>query len=475
MHLPQELVHAILTQAVCPTAFLDPTIHPGINSALRLDLQTRVSFGLVCKAWRPIGLALMYESIFILRIGQISALKEVLLSRNSRGEFVKSLDVSCIVPQGDHPPQIYLELLNIFQHCHNIRSVTFGSVTPWNPYCLKIRGDTAALLAEELGPTHTSVEAILPLVSNASHMGSLVECCRSLTSLALWIGSSTDEKLPSIALNALETLRLTIDCEDFAIYRAISESWLLPCLQNLILTETSVWRSDTDAGSDDSYANSEDDKNSEAAMNQRELMFAKFGPGLKYLHMRPMRPCLEAEDDREIYGVDIQKLLDYCPGLEHLAISPNCIAGWPSLSHPNIKWIDVWNLENGLDDDVDAYAEGGDLICFNPADFPRLEGIRRLDSRPEGLPSYIDWPSFLPPWTELEGTDRAYIYSGIIVRQTASAIYRSDTIDIDWEQELVLDFEAAEYHSSSDSSYVPSEESSTDDSDANANSDADST
>ncbi|KAF7971038.1 hypothetical protein HWV62_22159 [Athelia sp. TMB] len=473
VHLPQEIVHAILAQAVCPMAFLDPTIHPGINSALSLDLQTRVSFGLVCKAWRPIGLALMYECIFILRIGQILALKEVLLSDNSRGELVKSIDVSCIVPEGDHPPEIYLELLNIFQHCRKIRSVTFGSVTPWNPYCLKIRGDIA--LVEEPGTTHTSVEAILPLVSNAAHMGSLVECCRNLTYLALWIGSSMDEKLSVVAFDALETLRLTIDCEDFAIYRAMSESWSLPCLKNLILTETSVWRSDTNAGSNDSYADSEDDKNSEEAMKHRESMLAKIGPGLRYLHMRPMRPCIEAEDEREIYGVDMQKLLDYCPGLEHLAISPNCIAGWPSLSHPNIKWIDVWNLESGINDDADAYAEGGDLNCFNPADFPHLRGTRRLDSRPEGLPSYIDWPSLLPPWTELEDTGRLHILLGIIVRQTASAIYRSDTIDIDWEQELVLDFEAARYHSSSDSSYAPSEESSSNDSDANANSDADST
>ncbi|KZP22636.1 hypothetical protein FIBSPDRAFT_859402, partial [Athelia psychrophila] len=209
----------------------------------------------------------------------------------------------------------------------------------------------------------------------------------------------------------------------------------MPSLQSLILTEIKTLRSDWPA-----------------AVPQRESFFAKYGPGLKYLHLRPRVTLYR--DDIKTFELDFQVLLNSCPNLEHLAISPQCVSHWPPpLSHPHIQWIDFWQRDFRVDD-IDAHS------VFTTGSFPSLKGVRRLDGRADGLPQYTDWPSVLPPWTQLGETElREYIYSGIIIRQTSAFVYRSDTKDLDWAQEINLGSGGTDYDSSDDSSYNQPEES----------------
>lgn len=426
-HLPQEIIHAILTMSVCDSAFLDPTLHSGIYSAWQHDLGIKKSFCLVCKTWRSIGLALLYETVFISRIGQISLLMDVLESDGGIGALIKSIDISCVAPHGYHSPQTRHALLCIFSYCPRLAKVTFGTtILPREP------SETTVLLPAT--SYLTNFESTHSQSSNASHLVALLAYCRNLMSLNLLIESFAVESFPVVTLDVLETLRLTIHGAGLGVYQAISGSWNMPSLQNLVLTEKKLLRTATDTA-------------------QREVFFAKYGHGLRYLSMRP---AVTALAELETFPIHLQQLLNFCPALEHLAISPACVADWPrTLSHPNIKWVDFWQPND---------PRGNSTLDYFPASkLPSLQRLRRLDGRPQGLPSYIDWPSILPPWTPLGEMEREYCHLGIIIRQTPSFIYRSDTTaDVDWSHDLVLDLEATEYNSSDDSTYAPSEEDSDD-------------
>ena len=401
-------------------------MHPGTYSAWYNDLRMRKSLGLVCKAWRPIGLALLYETIAILRMGQLRALFDDLTSDSSRGklELIKCLNISFIVPNGHHLEDIFDWLEFIIMSCPRLASITFGTATPWITHENHDNGDPTSYL------TRFNTPRSLRVMSTAGQLVHLLRCCMQLTSLDLCIEAFTDTDFPSVTLDSLETLRLTIESSGLGIYLAISEKWSLPSLRNVILTEKMPLPVELDTA-------------------QREKFFAKFGPVLKYLNMRPQAMPMFLVPT---FAIDVQRLLNLCPALEHLAISPMCIRGWPvALSHPTIKWVDVWDSGDPRNTLFEQDSE------YFPASLPSLQRLRRLDGRTAGLPPHTDWPSVLPPWMQLTDTNQEYHYSGLIVRQTPTLLYRVDVTDIDWND--AVDAAGTEYDSSEDSSYVPPEDS----------------
>ncbi|KAF7971037.1 hypothetical protein HWV62_22157 [Athelia sp. TMB] len=436
VHLPQEIVHEILTQAVCPSTFIDPVLYPGLTgSAWHIDLRTRKALSLVCKTWRSIGLALLYEAVFILRIGQIPLLRRALDSDSSRGELIKSIDVSCQVPYNSCPPHTRQELLRIFQLSPNLISVTFGVSVPlqWH----EPRGSWMHFLTR-FETTHSLMANSSYLVKpNAAYLVKLLESCRSLKTLNLWIEACTDEIFPPLTLNSLETLRLTTedDKHQLKLYHAIAEAWSMPSLKNLILYEMGFeW--------DDGVA------------ALRQSFFARYGSGIRYLHLKSA-PHGGFGYSLHAVNADVQAMLKHCPNLEHLVLSIGNRSEseyLAPLSHLNVKWIDLWKEEFCPDASTQ-------LQSTTPA-FPKLQRMRRLDGRSDGLPAYTDWPSVFPPWTELEGSEpyRDYLYSGIIIRQTTSSIYRLDT-GAGYRADMTMeDLEDPDYNSSDDSSYIQSEE-----------------
>jgi hypothetical protein len=194
-----------------------------------------------------------------------------------------------------------------------------------------------------------------------------------------------------LCLEHLQTLRLIIQSENARHLSTITLHWRMPTLHNVIIQELGC----VDATVDCKYT---------------QDFFAAFGACLRYVHFRPYW----------IPGfIDVQKCIKHCPVLEHLAIwtSPKT---FQSLSHQTVKWIDVWASTEDENQTYTAFRES-----LSQEAFPSLISLRELD---DALPSKTDWPSVLPPDSEVDLDGVEYRFAGFHVKHTARGIFKMDKI-----------------------------------------------
>lgn len=164
------------------------------------------------------------------------------------------------------------------------------------------------------------------------------------------------------------------------------------------------------------------------------------GPQLTYLHFHNVNYARAAASA----GFDVQTILDLCPILEHLATPISTINA--PLSHPVLRWLDIWALSNrdladalateivgvGADRTVDW-----DMACsffhrHTHPGCPRLVSVRHLDRLLSSR--YVDLPLQLSPRNSIFPSDDHWdpprmtfeLSNSVVVVQTPEGISREE-------------------------------------------------
>jgi len=131
----------------------------------------------------------------------------------------------------------------------------------------------------------------------------------------------------------------------------------------------------------------------------------KFGGKLTFLHYGGKNPERDANEDNLVPD----HLLDHCPLLNHLVVSPGFLPD--TMHHPGIKYCDLWSHVFAKKRSTSVGIPELPLDKVRRA-FPDLEGIRVLDIE---LFSALDLP--LSIWPDDE-TDFELQFPGIHIRKS---------------------------------------------------------
>jgi hypothetical protein len=451
---PNELLRMIFIRAIAPSFLTDSSLDAGPNSPWCEAIRTMKSIAGVCKAWWHVGVELMYQEISIRRVGQMAALLRTLDANNDIGSFVKSIEISCFLPPG-YLLLFKTDIRRIFDYCPRVTRLVFTAADLNEDALLYIALTSAQ---HDTFSNLTRLECVCPV--DCVDLIAVLQVCTNVRFLWICIDGPND----GLALNTplclahLETLRLTVGTFNERHLQKVALHWQMPSLKNVIVYELNEF---ADAQS----------------LSDREEFFRAFGIGLQYLHIRPYRAC------GNTYPIDVQRLLDRCPALKHLAVCPSLKLP-TQLSHQSIKWIDLWTSPKGEDE---IYLNLRNSLSRRK--FPSLLGVRELD---HGLSVMTDWPAVLPPNSEVDESGVEYRFPGIHVQQTARGIFKRDLLYCGEKDRLdyklsdkehsgenineeafgegTLSGEDPEITSNSDSSYVSTDDvsDSSDDSDADA-------
>jgi len=226
-----------------------------------------------------------------------------------------------------------------------------------------------------------------------------LQLCTELQSLVFGL-SDNNRDLPlhlpqhlpqQFRLDKLLSLKFTVQAVEGAdLLPLISAQWAMPALRYLSIYEYGH-------GLIDNFPD-----------RYREQFISTFGCTLVYLHMRR----LVSPKTRRI---DMQRILDSCPLLEHLVLDP-MIESTSPISHPMIKWIDLWGRHNHRDLRPSLTLDA----------FSALRGIRVLDL---GLSISIEWALVFLPVPSME--DLSFEYPGLHIQTNVDGIYKKDPKDAD--------------------------------------------
>ena len=385
----------IFLRALPPSFLVGSSLNAGSDSPWCEALRMKKSIVRVCKAWWKVGSELLYEEISMRRIGQIPALLRTLDANNSIGDMIKNLEISCFIPAG-YLSLFQVDLARIFALCFRITRLSFTAHTSTsaaeNPLsCIAFPPSLHDACAKL-----TCLECNHPM--DPEYLMSALRVCVNLQSL--WIclpcmdgldGCNVIGRRP-LCLEHLQTLRLMIQSENASDLSMITLHWRMPTLHNVIIHELSCLDDTVD-------------------WKYKQDFFAAFGACLRYVHIRPHWPP---------HFIDAQNSIKHCPVLEHLAIWPSPNLFQMSLSHQTVKWIDLWTSTEGEEQTYTALRES-----LSQEALPSLIGLRELDG---ALSSQTDWPSVLPPDSEVDVDGVEYRFAGVHVKHTARGIFKMDTI-----------------------------------------------
>ncbi|KAJ6586396.1 hypothetical protein DFH09DRAFT_1274864 [Mycena vulgaris] len=314
----------------------ETSLPPFPQSIWSVDLRTKLAIVRVCKPWHRIGLELLYNTVTLRRISQITTFVSALEAHDGLGSLVRKLNISCFVPRGyselhDH------EIKTIFQLCPRLSH--FGFKPPFF-----IPGPPKSPPA--VGRNITSLE-YNRTVEYSLVFPTLVQLCASLQSLALSLPTAYDASYPTLVFEQLRSLRV-----GFAVSETPPQpKWILPALRRLWLHGHRCGVSDAEAFLD------------------------LFGRTISFLWLYDFAVTPRSRT--------IQGLLDRCPALEHLTIPRLLYRAKPRLQHGLIHSLDIISLS------------GKKLPASFMGEFTVLRSFRILDPTlafpwdviPPGLPN----------------------------------------------------------------------------------------
>jgi hypothetical protein len=146
--------------------------------------------------------------------------------------------------------------------------------------------------------------------------------------------------------------------------------------------------------------------------------------------------------------IGIQNCIKLCPVLKHLAIWYDLELQMP-LSHQTVQWIDLWTSPDDEDQNYTTLRKS-----LSRETSPSLIGIRELD---HALSSTTDWPSVLPPDSEVDVNGVEYRFPGVHVQHTARGILKMDMDYCGKDDDSGSFVECSESASDSDSSRFSSD------------------
>ncbi|KAJ7020322.1 hypothetical protein C8F04DRAFT_302486 [Mycena alexandri] len=362
-----EILLMIFRETQLPSWMTDyvipPTLAPFRGSPSCADLYTRRTITEVSKAWYNLGVALLYEKITLRRLDQLPALLWALEARESLRPLVRSLEITFLAPWNFLEYHDF-EIRKIVELCPRLSH--FGYF-PAN--------DQHFELHHRLLPSPSSTGSAITSLGFTFLPGTLlqpalIQHCRNLRSLSLVLllpmtpsaleqlkrrsgpdarRRCEEEEHHPLPFDNLEVLHITVDNDS-----AIRDTWSMPRLQRVSLR---------------------------GKMNhQTSGLLAPFGGTIASLSLYDLHFAASS-------ALLLQRVLDSCPKLDHLALSVSLFD--PALRHPTITAIDIFCL---------GWTTPGVIQLRSlSARFPALQTLRTLD---ESMRFLRDIPRSLPQSVE---------------------------------------------------------------------------
>ena len=353
----------------------------------------------VCRSWYYIGLPFLYEDIGIVDLFQLNQLIETLENSPHQIEnLIKQLTIYAFIPKS-YRHQFNYFISKLFELCPNL--VSFSYLSPFEPP----KGHIPNL---PLNITRLQLSHSVP-----RHMVDdlLSECSEQLVSLSLTLWPNSippSQQLHSFA--RLEELTFDLSCRSIGTVAYYTGLWQIPSLHRFIVQlrgNPSHWPTPIPTESLVAFCTTK-------------------GANIKYFHLHP-----EYWWSMNSYHIELQSVLEQLPSLEHLVLHPRTQG---KLSHPSVKWIDIWSSHILAECSKDWKVLFAQLVKKH---FPRLISVRSLDST---LANLHTLPSVLPPTSVPdELSSYAFQYLGFHVKHEPGAIisdlpvWSDDSDDESWE------------------------------------------
>lgn len=361
---PPEILYMIFQRTIPPSYLLDSSTAPGPDSLACKVLRQQKALVGVCRTWHTIASPFLYDDIYIRRAGQLPALLRALEGGQTNfGDHVQKLTIYCLIPQ-QYSDQFHQDINRVFHLCPRLTS--FAYTSPCRLPTLNLPSLKPAL-------THLKFS---DAIQHDALTAALMEVCSELVSLSFQVPGTTASVImdPSLRLPRLEYLHCGITAVT-KTYLVVVEQWSMPKLGGLTfkLNGNPVsWSGDLIASCLVSFCRAH-------------------GKGLTFLHIHPEYWWSMAK-----FTIAVQPLLDLCPALEHIVLHPRTA---PPLTHPKIKWIDIWEphvREVCVEEWTTVH------LSLTQQAFPSLRGVRTLGA---AMAALTDLPTNIPPNLVLDVAD----------------------------------------------------------------------
>ncbi|TFK26518.1 hypothetical protein FA15DRAFT_667411 [Coprinopsis marcescibilis] len=358
--IPSELWDVVFQHTIPPTYLIHPVgnqlIHSRSTASLVLD--QKLALTLTCKAWHPIGMRLLYEDVFIRHPTQAFRLLKTLMRSPRIGALIKHLHFCCFVADQWYE-QFSTAAEKIITMCPHIFGIELGtesfrskSNSPFQLSTLPLSVTHLQVALPSIGfPIDTKwlIQPNAPFCQTLVHL-SIATRCQNTPDYDQCVGATCLPYLEYLAIFVTGAVRGPSPSV------CIAEAWTLPSLRHFTVQ----------------YDNHDPFR---SALVRTVRIHGKL---LEYLHLVICPPYITS---------GTQELVNLCPRLEHLVISPHLIL---PTTHKALKWIDVWD---SAVDDLYGWKE------FSPEyrranGLPSLRGIRSISA---SLNPIIDLPLKLPP------------------------------------------------------------------------------
>jgi hypothetical protein len=377
-----DVLNIIFKLSLPPRYLLDSSLGGGPDSPWCLALRTKHAISSVCRAWRNVGIELLYHEVSFRRIHQAYIFLDILKDNpGNLGRFVRRMEVLCYIPseEGDGPFRNVLG--QILERCPRLVAVRYAPVVEQPSmqvqFQLPLLDDVLSRVERLDCVGANNVSLIVPQLSRFSDLGSLFI---DLDSVAPDMPALPESKLE---LSKLHTLHLTFPAKECPLFSTILEHWTLPNLEELTMLGS----------------------NHPIYFHTLEAFCKRFGATLTFLHFGGKKPVRDSDEDN--HAPD--GLLDHCPHLNHLVVSPGFLPD--AMYHSGIEYCDLWSYVFASPNHGRVGVPELPLRQVQMA-FPNLEGIRVLDI---ALLPMLDLPSLI--WPE-DKTDFEFKFPGIHIRKS---------------------------------------------------------
>ncbi|KAF7321968.1 F-box domain-containing protein [Mycena kentingensis (nom. inval.)] len=322
--MPPEILEMILRGSLPPdwmVGQLRETLGPTLRSR---TIAQKLGFTLVCKVWNGVATELLYESVYIHRVEQLSAFARTLEGRDGLGALVRNLELSCFVP-AECKLLFEDEISKIFHLCPRVARFTHVPIFAVPSLSTHLPAvSTSTLTSLEFG-AYVDFDVVQALLASVS------TTVRSLKLGFFQLESPsfrTDLDFP-----LLEGLQVEV------IYAQVQNppsvgiwDWSMPALRRMWLFAAEMVNFGRNAGP------------------IVERFLARYGNRLEFLSLSVW-----------LDGIILEELLRPCTSLVHLVLHSKTERSWgfwtrseihsswhldsesrPTPAHTTLKYIDIW-------------------------------------------------------------------------------------------------------------------------------------
>lgn len=398
----------IISFATAAPFFADPSLDAGPDSLWNRTTRTKKNIVPVCKKWRDIGSEFLYRDIVLRRCPNATSLSWTLKSDSgtSHGRHIRTLHCSYRIPDFDILDGSDFTSDDALRHILLLapRIEDFSIQSPYGPY-----PSSDPLFMQDWCSAFSRLTECIGILESVRHLRVAVA-----TPATFGIDLHDLRNFPNLNSLTLQTPNLAVLYHDLIRQFTEGETITLPELQHLRCSTLDsisihflpfVTISLFDMPRLSMLTMSLEFIQTPVDIYHRPLMetIETLGPQLTYLHFHNVNYARAAASA----GFDIQTILDLCPILEHLVIPLSTINA--PLSHPVLRWLDIWALSNrdladalateivvvGADRTVDWDMARSFFHRHTHPGCPRLVSVRHLDRLLSSR--YVDLPLQLSP------------------------------------------------------------------------------